>query len=281
MKTLNQKVVVITGAGSGIGRALAISAAERGASVAISDWNQEGLDETVKLTGASPGRILARQVDVRSDDAVNDFAATVEREMGGAHVVVNNAGVSLSDSVGKMKREDFAWLMDINFWGVVRGTEAFLPQLKRRDEGHIVNVSSVFGLIGVPRQSAYNASKFAVRGFTEALAQELAGSRVKVSVVCPGGVRTGIVANGRHYENTSGAPTTTEELSKHFARVAGTSPRKAADTIWSGVERDLPRILVGPDASFIEAMVRIFPTRYPRIMKAVLGMSEKVRGVKL
>ena len=280
MKTLEDKVVVITGAGSGIGRALAIGAARRGASLALSDWNAEGLDETLALTGASARRALTRKADVRSDDEVLAFAAEVERELGGAHVVVNNAGVSLSDSVGTMKRDDFAWLMDINFWGVVRGTEAFLPQLHRRDEAHVVNVSSVFGLIGVPRQSAYNASKFAVRGFSEAMAQELIGTNVRVSVVCPGGVKTGIVANGRHYQDVHGRPVDTQTLSATFERLAGTTPEKAAETIWRGVLANEPRILVGPDAHLIEAMVRLLPRGYPRVMAGVLALAERARGVR-
>lgn len=281
MKTLENKVVVITGAGSGIGRALAISAARQGASLALSDWNLDGVEETAKLSGASSGRVVVRRVDVRSDDEMNAFADQVKSDMGGAHVVVNNAGVSLSDSVGKMKREDFAWLMDINFWGVVRGTEAFLPQLRDRDEGHLVNISSVFGLIAIPRQSAYNASKFAVRGFSEALAQELEGTRVRVSVVCPGGIKTNIVANGRHYENSRGDATTVEELSKSFEKLAGTTPEKAAEIIWKGVSRNDSRILVGPDAKLVQAIVRLFPEAYPRLLMKARDLSERLRGVRV
>ncbi len=281
MKTLENKVVVVTGAGSGIGRALAILAVKKGASVALSDWNLAGLEETAKLTGASPGRVLVRKVDVRSDDAMSAFADAVKTEMGGAHVVVNNAGVSLSDSVGKMKREDFAWLMDINFWGVVRGTEAFLPQLQKRDEGHVVNVSSVFGLIGVPRQSAYNASKFAVRGFTESLAQELHGSRVHVSVVCPGGIKTNIAANGRHYENSHGEATDSEQVAKSFERYAGTTAEKAADIIWRGVLKNHPRILVGPDAVLIQGLLRIFPETYPRLIAKGRELVERFGGARM
>lgn len=281
MKTLQNKVVVVTGAGSGIGRALAVSAASRGASLALSDWNLEGVEETARLTGASAGRLLVRKVDVRSDDEVSRFADDVKTEMGGAHVVVNNAGVSLSDSIGTMKREDFAWVMDINFWGVVRGTEAFLPQLRAKDEAHVVNVSSVFGLIAVPRQSAYNASKFAVRGFTEALAQELAGTHVHVSTVCPGGVRTGIVANGRHYHSSTGKPTDTATVAAAFEKLAGTSSEKAAEIIWKGVSKNQARILVGPDATFIQLMLRVFPESYPKLVERGIALSERLRGVSL
>ena len=193
MKTLRGKVVTITGAASGIGRALAVQAAKDGALLALADWDERGVNETARLAGAS--RSIARKLDVRSEEGVSAFAAEVDTELGGAHVIVNNAGVSVSDFVGTMKRADFEWLMDINFWGVVRGTEAFLPQLRTKDDAHIVNISSVFGLIGVPSQSAYNASKFAVRGYTEALRQELHGTHVRVTCVHPGGVRTNIVRN--------------------------------------------------------------------------------------
>ena len=171
MRSLQGKVVVITGAGSGIGRALAVESAKKGAILALADWNEEGLKET--QTEARAKESIVRKLDVRSEEGFQAFASDVQKELGGAHVVVNNAGVSLSDTVGSMKRSDFEWLIDINFWGVVRGTETFLPQLLSKDDGHIVNISSVFGLIGVPSQSAYNASKFAVRGYTEALRQEL------------------------------------------------------------------------------------------------------------
>src|SRR5579883_1266129 len=184
MRTLRDRVFVITGAGSGIGRALALAAARDGALLGLGDWNEQGVIET--LTRAGPVRGLARKVDVRSEDEVRAFAAEVERELGPAHVIVNNAGVAVSDTIGSMKRSDFEWLFDINFWGVVRGTEAFLPQLRARDDAHVVNISSVFGLIAVPSQSAYNASKFAVRGYTEALRQELAGTHVHVTCVHPG-----------------------------------------------------------------------------------------------
>ncbi len=281
VKTLEHKVVVITGAGSGIGRALALSALKQGANVALSDWNLPAVEETRRLADVTPGRILVRQVDVRSDDEVGAFADLVQSKMGGAHVVVNNAGVSLSDAVGSMKREDFAWLMDINFWGVVRGTEAFLPQMKTRDEGHVVNISSVFGLIGVPGQSAYNASKFAVRGFTEALAQELEGSRIHVSVVCPGGIKTGIVANGRHYQTANGEATTTEETAKKFEQLAGTTSERAAEIIWKGVMRNDARILVGPDARLIQAMVRLFPNTYPSLVRTGMALSERLRGIRM
>jgi NAD(P)-dependent dehydrogenase (short-subunit alcohol dehydrogenase family) len=277
MKTLQDKVVVITGAGSGIGRALAVSAAKMGAKLCLSDWNEAGLAETVALTQLPAARVLSRKLDVRSDEQMAALAAAVQSELGGADVVVNNAGVSLSQSVATMSRTDFEWIMDINFWGVVRGTEAFLPQLTAKSEAHLVNVSSIFGVIAVPRQSAYNASKFAVRGFTEALAEELRGSPVHVSVVLPGGVRTSIITNGRQYQNLRGEPTDTASMAKTFDKLARTTPEEAAATIWSGVLSDAPRILIGQDARVADIIQRIFPTQYSAMLLKTNRFIQKVQ----
>lgn len=279
MKTLRDKVVVLTGAGSGIGRALALDAARRGAHLALSDRDEAAVAETARLAGA--GRALVRRVDVRSDGEVAAFAAAVEAELGGAHVVVNNAGVSLSDTVGSMQRADFEWLFDINFWGVVRGTEAFLPQLLGRDDAHLVNVSSVFGIVAVPSQSAYNASKFAVRGYTESLRQELDGTSVHVTCVHPGGVRTNIVRGGRHYRNSHGEPTAAEETAARFDRVARTSPDEAARTIWAGVLANRPRVLIGRDAQLLDLVQRLFPARYPSLFRRAQRLFERTTGVRI
>jgi NAD(P)-dependent dehydrogenase (short-subunit alcohol dehydrogenase family) len=283
MKSLREKVVVITGAGSGIGRALALDAARRGASVAIADWNEEGVKETERLVRALPEakQTLARKVDVRSESEVSAFAADVARELGGAHAIVNNAGVTVSDFVGTMKRSDFEWLMDINFWGVVRGTEAFLPQLKARDDAHIVNISSVFGLIGVPSQSAYNASKFAVRGYTEALRQELDGTSVHVTCVHPGGVKTNIVKNGRNRTSTNGAATDCDAMARDFEKVARTTPDQAAKIIWHGVLANAPRVLVGGDAHMIDLVQRLFPTGYASIFRVFQRIYERSTGTAM
>ena len=279
MKTLREKVVVITGAGSGIGRALAIEAAETGAHLALADWDEAGLDETARLAAAP--KTMKRKLDVRSEDGVLAFAGDVARELGGASVLVNNAGVALSDTIGSMKRVDFEWLFDINFWGVVRGTEAFLPQLLAKDDAHVVNVSSVFGLIAVPSQSAYNASKFAVRGYTEALRQEVERTSVHVTCVHPGGVRTNIVKNGRNNTNTRGEATETATLAREFEKVATTTPASAAKTIWSGVLQNSPRVLIGRDAQVIDLVQRMFPVRYPSIFRVAQSVYERVSGVRV
>jgi NAD(P)-dependent dehydrogenase (short-subunit alcohol dehydrogenase family) len=279
MKTLRDKVVVITGAGSGIGRALATSAAKEGARLALCDWDEGSVVETQKLAAAP--KSVVRKVDVRSEDDVRAFAADVERELGGAHVIVNNAGVAVSDTIGAMKRSDFEWLFDINFWGVVRGTEAFLPQLLTKDDAHVINVSSVFGLIAVPSQSAYNASKFAVRGWTEALRQELEGTRVHVTCVHPGGVRTNIVKNGRHFHDSRGQPASGDALAKDFEKIARTTPEAAARMIWDGVLANAPRVLVGRDAQIMDFVQRVFPAQYPSIFRAVQRFAERVSGVRM
>jgi short-subunit dehydrogenase len=187
----------------------------------------------------------------------------------------------LSDTIGSMKRSDFEWLIDINFWGVVRGTEAFLPQLLAKDDAHVVNISSVFGLVGVPSQSAYNASKFAVRGYTEALRQELeeGGAPVHVTCVHPGGVKTNIVRNGRHVKDSFGRATSTAKLSKAFDTMARTTPTAAAQTILAGVLSNAPRVLVGPDAHVIDVVQRLFPTSYPRILNGAMRWIERRAGV--
>ena len=268
MKTLKTKVIAITGAGSGIGRALALDAAKQGASVAICDRNADSLAETVALLGDAP--YLASVVDVRSDAEILAFAAAVAEKFGPAHVIVNNAGVALSHYFDSQSREDFEWVMDINFWGVVRGTEAFLPQLKTHDDAHIVNISSLFGLVGVPSQSAYNASKFAVRGLSESLRQELHDTPIHVSCVHPGGIDTNIIRNGKHLQGADGKPTTTASLARSFARTTSTTPDGAARIIWAGVLRNRGRILIGPETYAMDLVQRLLPAGYPAVLRPFL-----------
>src|SRR5690349_6225564 len=196
MYDLNGKVAVVTGAGSGIGRALAQGFAARGCKLAIADINEANLAETAKSLGTE---VMTHKLDVADRAAVYAFAAAVQQRFGTAHVIVNNAGVAVSQTVDALDYKDFEWLMGINFWGVVYGTKAFLPMLTEQNEGAIVNISSVFGIIAVPAQAAYNSAKFAVRGFTECLRHELkeAGSQVKSICVHPGGIKTNIVRNAR------------------------------------------------------------------------------------
>lgn len=262
-------IAVVTGAASGIGRALSLDLARRGAAVAIADVNESGLQETAALVQQTGGRCSTHVVNVSDEERVKAFVDEVVSTHGAAHLVINNAGVALYGTAKEISTEEMAWLMSINFWGVVYGTKYFLPVLERQRAAHLVNISSVFGLIGFPGQSAYNASKFAVRGFTEALRHELAaeGSRVRISCVHPGGIKTNIARNAR--QGTATEARLPEEIER-FERLAPTSPEKAASRIIRGVLRDEPRILVGPDAWFIDRMQRWLPVRYWRIFKPLV-----------
>lgn len=263
MRTLEDKVVVITGAGSGMGRQLALQAARRGAHLALSDWDAAGLAGTAGLLRDVRGAVRTDRLDVRDRQAVHDHAAAVRADFGRVNVIVNNAGVSLHGDFTEVSYADFDWVVDVDFWGVVQGTKAFLPHLLESGDGHVVNISSLFGLVGVPGQTAYNAAKFAVRGFTEALRQEMlvAGHPVQVTCVHPGGVRTSIVRNGRTTASHSRAV-----LARHFdARLARTSAERAAEIIWAGVLADRPRVLVGTDAKLLDAMARIGGAGYQRL----------------
>ncbi|HWB67864.1 MAG TPA: SDR family NAD(P)-dependent oxidoreductase [Mycobacteriales bacterium] len=254
------KTAVITGAASGIGRALAINVAGRGAALAISDVNETGLAETAKTCEAAGAKVRHYRVDVADRQAVLDHADAVIADFGRADLVVNNAGVALMATVEEMKWEDLDWLIGINFWGVVHGTKAFLPHLIASGDGHLVNLSSVFGFIGVPTQSAYNAAKFAVRGFTEALRQEMliAGHPVGVHCVHPGGIDTNIARSARIADPTVDR----EESAKRFSRVARTTPDRAAKVILDGVDRNRGRILIGADSRVLDAIPRLFGPHY-------------------
>lgn len=262
MKSFAGRVAVVTGAGSGIGRALTRQLVSEGARVAASDIDKKGLDETLDGLGdAATGYLL----DVADRDAIYAHAEQVVAELGGVNLVVNNAGVALKGTVREMSDDDLHWVMDIDFWGVVHGTRAFLPHLVASGDGHVVNISSVFGLIGVPTQSAYNAAKFAVRGFTEALRQELQidGSPVSASCVHPGGIKTNIARNARS-SNPADA-----SLAGVFDKVAMTSPERAATVILNGVRRDRARILIGPDARLLDALPRVLGSRYQAAVKVI------------
>jgi short-subunit dehydrogenase len=257
----SRSTAVVTGAGSGIGRALAVELARRGANLALSDIDPDGLQGTVERCVGTGVKVRDYRLDVADREAVLAHASEVASDFGVVNLVVNNAGVALVSSGEDMAWEDLDWLMGINFWGVVHGSKAFLPHLIHSGDGHLVNLSSVFGLIGVPSQSAYNAAKFAVRGFTEALRQEMIVERRPVTVTCvhPGGVRTGIVAHGRLPGASSEER---EQIVDRFRRAARTSPERAATTILRGVDRGKARVLVGADAYVIDAVVRLAGPAY-------------------
>ena len=267
MKTVQGKVAAITGAGSGIGRATAKLLARKGCHVAISDVNEQGLAETEALCRQSGVKVISSRVDVAQRAEVEAWAAQATRELGGVHIIINNAGVALGATIEDMRYEDFEWLMNINFWGVVHGTKAFLPHLKAAGDGHIVNISSVFGLIGVPTQGAYNAAKFAVKGFTEALCQELEveGLPIGVTSVHPGGIKTNIARNARL---TARKGWVDEQANSDFEKAFATSPEVAAENILQAILKNRRRQLIGTDAVLIDLVQRALPTLYQTLLVA-------------
>ena len=265
MKSFQDKVCVVTGAGSGIGRALAMNFASRGARLALSDINEENLQETADLLNIDKERILLSKVDVSQSDELYRYADEVAKHFNRVDVLVNNAGVTVSDSFEETSKEDFEWVMDINFWGVVHGSKAFLPYLRRSPEAALVNISSIFGLIGFPYQGAYNASKFAVRGFTEALRLELSDSSVSPISVHPGGIRTNIVKNARFKSNMLGGDSQSQMI-QTFDKYTLTTPEKAAQTIVRGIEKSKKRVLIGPDAWVVDSVARLLPNHYERLL---------------
>ncbi|WP_310963184.1 SDR family NAD(P)-dependent oxidoreductase [Nocardioides terrisoli] len=261
MKSLEDKVVVVTGAGSGIGRAVALNVAAKGALLAVSDWNEDGLAETVELLKEAGARgIKADRLDVSDKDAFVAYATAVKEHYGRVNVVVNNAGVSHSGPVTAMEYADFEWIVGINFWGVVYGTREFLPHLIESGDGHLVNISSLFGLVSMPGQSTYNATKYAVRGFTEAVREDMILGKHKVGVTCvhPGGIKTGIARNGR---TTAGEDH--DKLAATFdAKLARMTPDKAAAIIVDGMLAGKARVLVGADAHAIHWTGKLLGSRY-------------------
>jgi NADP-dependent 3-hydroxy acid dehydrogenase YdfG len=269
VKTLDDKVVVVTGAASGIGRALAVDVARRGALLAISDIDEAGLGETVELVKAAGAReVRSDRIDVADRAAVTAYATAVAEQFGRVDVVVNNAGVALAGDVEDLAYADMDWIMSIDFWGVVHGSKEFLPHLVASGDGHLVNMSSLFGLISIPGQSMYNAAKYAVRGFSEALREELlmAGHPVGVTVVHPGGIKTAIARNAR---------TSTREDHDRNARyfdqkLAKMEPEDAARIIVEkGILGGKARLLVGLDAHALHHLARLTGSRYQDLVASV------------
>ena len=267
MKSFENKVAAVTGAGSGIGRALAIELGRHKCDVALSDINEEGLLDTVEQVRRLGVHVTSQKVDVADREAVHAWADQVVDEHGKANLIFNNAGVALASTVEGMSYGDFEWLMDVNFWGVVHGTKAFLPHLKASGDGHIINISSVFGLVGIPSQSAYNSAKFAVRGFTESLRQELdmMNYGVSASSVHPGGIKTAIARSSRIDRSVRDLGISDTDSREKFEKSFITGADKAARVILDGVRRNQRRILVGPDARVFDWVVRLLPSTYQRI----------------
>lgn len=277
MKSFADKVAAITGAGSGIGRQLALELVRRKCHVALSDVNAVGLQETVSQARGSGVRVTSHEVDVADRGAVYAWADEVADEHGKVNLIFNNAGVGLASTVESMSYEDFEWLMNINFWGVVYGTKAFLPHLKASGEGHAINISSVFGLAGIPSQSAYNSAKFAVCGFTESLRQELdmLDCGVSATSVHPGGIKTAIARSSRIDSSIRDLGVNDVDTAENFEKTFITGADKAARVILDGVRRNQRRVLIGPDARVFDWMVRLLPSGYQRISVAYAKFTAK------
>ena len=263
------KVAAVTGAGSGIGQALAIELARSGAKVAISDVDTVGLAVTEERLNAIGAPVKADRLDVTEREAFQQYADAVNEHFGTVNQIYNNAGIAFAGDVEVSQFKDIERVMDVDFWGVVNGTKVFLPHLIASGDGHVVNISSLFGLFSVPGQAAYNSAKFAVRGFTEALRQEmaLAGHPVKVTAVHPGGIKTGIVRNMTTAEGIDH-----NELTQTFdKKLATTSPQKAARIILDGVRKNKARVLVGTDAKVLDLVVRITGSGYQRLFSTVIA----------
>jgi short-subunit dehydrogenase len=268
MKTLDDKVVVITGAGSGIGRALALDCARRGSLLAISDVDEAGLAETVDLVKAAGAReVRSDRLDVADREAFTAYAESVAEQFGRVNVVINNAGVALAGDFTELEWDDIDWIIGVNFWGVVHGSKAFLPHLIASGDGHLVNLSSLFGLISMPGQSMYNATKYAVRGMTEALREEMliAGHPVGVTSVHPGGIKTAIARNARVAANED-KEATANLFDKKLAKM---TPERAAEIIVKGILTNKARVLVGLDAHALHHFARLTGSRYQDVVASV------------
>ncbi len=270
MTLSNDSVAVITGAASGIGRALAVRLAqEKIGGIAVCDVNESELIETAKIVESLGVSVSTHIADVSKLEHVQKFAREVKAKHNRVTHLINNAGVALCGSFEEISLKDFEWLMNINFWGVIYGTKVFLPILKQQEKAHIINISSVFGLVAPPGQSAYCASKFAVRGFTESLRHELEDTNISVSSVHPGGIKTNIANNSRVGENAD--KNIKKKVVNFFDKASPTTAEQAADVIVSGIKRKNPRILIGSDARQINIIQRLFPVKYFSVMDKFSG----------
>ena len=255
MKQLEDRVAVVTGAASGIGRALAVALAKKGCHLALVDVNEVGLQETAAAAAATGRKVSTHLVSVADRESMRALPEQVVAEHGHVHIVVNNAGVALDASFEDASLENLDWIVGINFWGVVYGCKFFLPYLRREEEAHIVNLSSLFGIIGVPRNSAYCATKFAVRGMTESMWCEMSKEGIGLSTVHPGGIKTNIARAAR-----TGAGTDTSEFAGEFDKLARTSPERAAEKIVRGIEKNQLRVRITSETYLLDWLKRLFPT---------------------
>ena len=278
MKNFKNKVAAITGAGSGMGQQLAILLAKAGCHVSISDVNEKGLAETVELVKPYNVRVTSKKVNVAKLEEVRAWAEETVQNHGSVNMIFNNAGVALGSTVEGSTYEDLEWIMGINYWGVVYGTKEFLPYLKKTGEGHIINTSSLFGLTAQPTQSAYNSTKFAVRGFTESLRQELdiEYSGVSALSVHPGGIRTNIANDARMSDSIKSMGMNPEKSAKAFNKLLRMPADEAAQQILDAVLKNKRRLLIGNDAKTLDLVQRILPTGYQRITAFATKFSKKL-----
>jgi short-subunit dehydrogenase len=280
MTAIRGAAAAVTGAASGIGRALALELASRGCDLALADRDEAGLQVlAAEIAKAHPRKVTVHGVDVSQPDQIAAFARNAIAAHPGLNILVNNAGVALMGTFGEVEQAQMEWLMNINFWGVVHGTRAFLPHLSRQPEAHIVNLSSIFGIIGPPGQTAYAAAKFAVRGFSESLRHELAtaGSPVRLSVVHPGGVATNIARNSRTGTGMTDNARRAQSIER-FEAVAKTTPAAAALRIIAGIEKNQPRILIGNDARIIDLFQRLRPGTYWKVLVRLFARAAKAEN---
>lgn len=269
MTAIQGSAAAITGAASGIGRALAVEFAARGCDLALADRDEAGLAAVAAELAKSGRKVTTHRVDVAAPAEIQEFARAAVAAHPGLNIVINNAGVALLGHFHEIDQAQFEWLMNINFWGVVHGSRAFLPHLAQRKAAHIVNISSIFGIIAPPGQTAYCAAKFAVRGFSEALRHELAlaDSPVKLTVVHPGGIKTNIVRNMRTGTGVTDNARRSESIERFDNEFAKTTPQAAAQTIIAGIEKNAPRVLIGGDAKFMDLLQRFRPGSYFSLMR--------------
>jgi len=268
MTQINGSAAAVTGAASGIGRALALELAARGCDLALADRDEAGLQQVAAEIGKTAKRkITTHRVDVADIKQIEDFAAAATSAHPGLNIVINNAGVALLGNFNEIEQAQMDWLFNINFWGVVHATRAFLPHLAKQPAAHIVNLSSIFGIIAPPGQTAYSAAKFAVRGFSESLRHELAMAKspVRLSVVHPGGVATNIVRNSRTGTGVTDNARRADSIDR-FETMAINTPTTAAQRIITGIEKNQPRILIGGDAKFMDLLQRLLPGSYWSVM---------------
>ena len=278
MNSFNNKVAAITGAGSGIGQQLAILLAKQGCHLSLSDVNEKGLAETVELVKPYNVRVTSKKVNVAKLEEVRAWAADTVQNHGSVNMIFNNAGVALGSTVEGANYEDLEWIMGINYWGVVYGTKEFLPYIKKTGEGHIINTSSLFGLTAQPTQSAYNSSKFAVRGFTESLRQELDIENCGVSALCvhPGGIRTNIANDARMNDSLKSLGMNPEKSAKAFNKLLRMPAEDASQQILDAVLKNKRRLLIGNDAKAIDLMQRILPTGYQKVTALATNLSKRL-----